>query len=91
MSPQVNTTASERVSDMCAGNKHVVPHQLCHGNISDDFSKVLLDGSANTAKDASNAFEASLKPSMANVKADLAAGSVGLHRGRRTRHKRGIR
>ena len=49
------------------------PHQLCHGNSSEDFSRVLLEGSANASKDASNTFEAPSKPSLANVTADLAA------------------
>lgn len=50
------------------------PHQLCHGNNSDDRRRVLLEGSARASKDASKILEALLKPSIATVTADLAAG-----------------
>ena len=52
----------------------IIPHQLCHGNSSDDRRRVLLEGSANASKDASKILEALLKPSMATVTADRAAG-----------------
>lgn len=53
-----------------------VSHQLCHGNNSDDRRRVLLEGSAKASKDASKTLEALLKPSIATVTADLAAGVV---------------
>lgn len=61
------TTRSRRFLLSC-------PHQLCHGNSSDDRRRVLREGSARASKEASKTLEALLKPSIATATADLAAG-----------------